>query len=325
MQSRIFFLLTLFALSTQAVSADPLGTSVTLDYRTSATLESFDYKGVTLDGGGMAAQYELVKSEYLAIPNDALLKSYREMAGLPAPGAYMGGWYDNTRIFNIFGQVLSGLARFYAGSGDPLVKAKADYLIAEWAKCIRTDGFFYNTPNGTQHYDYEKMVGGLVDNYIYCGNQQALECLGRITDWALAHLNQIHRGSNSEWYTLGENLYRAYQATGQTKYLDYARVWEYTAYWERFDNDSDLPDLFTNPPVENGTEVGFHAYSHVNTFSSAAAAYEVTGNRRYQKIITNAFDYLWKHQEYATGGYGPMEALMDQAGFVSSVDAFSSL
>ncbi len=34
---------------------------------------------------------------------------------------------------------------------------------------------------------------------------------------------------------------------------------------------------------------GFHAYSHVNTLSSAAMAYAVSGDERYLKTIVNAY------------------------------------
>ena len=37
---------------------------------------------------------------------------------------------------------------------------------------------------------------------------------------------------------------------------------------------------------------GFHAYSHVNTLSSAAMAYAVSGEERYLKTIVNAYDWL---------------------------------
>jgi DUF1680 family protein len=48
----------------------------------------------------------------------------------------------------------------------------------------------------------------------------------------------------------------------------------------------------------------------VNTFSSAAAAYEATGDPSYLETIRNAFEYLRSHQCFATGGYGPNERFM---------------
>lgn len=57
-----------------------------------------------------------------------------------------------------------------------------------------------------------------------------------------------------------------------------------------------------------------HAYSHVNTFSSAAMVYAVTGDERYLRICTNAYDYVQNTQCYATGGFGPAEYLVPPDG-----------
>ncbi len=98
----------------------------------------------------------------------------------------------------------------------------------------------------------------------------------------------------SEWYTLPENLYRACQLTGNPKFKDFGDAWLYHAYWNKFADTSRPSDA-----------QGVHAYSHVNTFSSAAMAYAASGDERYLTIIKNAYDYLQNTQCYATGGYGP--------------------
>ena len=83
-----------------------------------------------------------VRDDYLRIPNDDLLKGFRQRAGLPAPGKDLGGWYSGD-VFSVFGQIVSGLSRLYAATGDPACREKADSLIAEWAKCIAPDGYFF--------------------------------------------------------------------------------------------------------------------------------------------------------------------------------------
>ena len=76
-------------------------------------------------------------------------------------------------MFHIFGQIVSGLSRLYAATGNPACRNKADALLAEWAKCIAPDGyFFFSAKPNAPHYIYDKMVGGLVDAYLYCGNQE---------------------------------------------------------------------------------------------------------------------------------------------------------
>ena len=283
-------------------------------------LTAFDYSGVRLDDGPAKRQFDEVREFYLRIPNDDLLKGFRQRAGLPAPGADLGGWYS-ADLGNIFGQILSGLSRMYRASGDLACRAKVDTLIAEWGKCIGPDGypFFSLHPQGVA-YIYDKLVGGLADAILYGGSKEAPLHLARITDWAEKHINRVRDYANadgggaprvdwSEWYTMGENLYRAFLATGDERYREFAKVWEYDEYWSIYARRG---DIFA--PRPNGqTTRAYHAYSHVNTLRSAAAAYQVSGERRYLDTIRNAYDYLQAEQCFATGGFGPDEQLAPPA------------
>jgi len=284
-------------------------------------IEPFDYRGVTLNDGTLLRQVLEVRDFYLRVPNDDYLKPFRQRAGKPAPGADLGGWYT-PGTFHVFGQVLSGLARMHAATGDAACREKLDSLIKEWSLCIEPDGYFYSTkPPAPPHYIYEKMAGGLLDAYLYGGNPEALALLDRITAWAEKNLDHSNPyvfntlAGITEWYTLSENLYRAYLVTGQARYRDYARTWEYTRYWDLFSEPG--RDIFKPSP-------GYHAYSHVNTLSGAAAAYAVTGQRGYLDIIRNAYDYLQAHQVYATGGYGPAERMVPDPLLVEYLDTMEN-
>lgn len=269
-------------------------------------LEPFDYHGVTLEDGDLKRQFDETRAYYLHIPNDDLLKGFRARAGFPAPGVDLGGWYSSD-TFHIFGQILSGLARMYAATGDPACKEKVDLLVHEWGQCIAPDGFFYfsKAPNAP-HYIYDKMVGGLVDSILYCHNAEAPGYLSRITDWAVKNLDRTrpYGGDPNEWYTLSENLYRAYLATHDSKYRDFAQVWEYTEYWNRY---AQKRDIFAGGPA------AYHAYSHVNTLGGAGAAYLVTGETHYLDTLRNAYDYLQAKECFATGGFGPNEQITPPA------------
>jgi hypothetical protein len=275
-------------------------------------LEPLDYQGVTLDGGMLKAQFDEVRAYYLAIPNDNLLKGFRSRAGLPAPGTNLGGWYSSD-TFHVFGQILSGLSRMYATTGDPACRAKVQYLVDEWAKCIEADGFFYysRTPNA-RHYTYDKMVCGLVDAWHYANIPEAAVHLETITAWAETHLaaakpaTMIGAQGPTEWYTLSENLYRAFEYTGNTRYRDFAREWEYDLYWNAYASGT---DIFT---VLDPTGY-YHAYSHVNTLSGAAVAFRVWGDPHYLDTTRKAHDYLTQSEVWATGGYGPHERLLRPA------------
>lgn len=288
--------------STTAPARPPAGLRV---------FEPLDYRGVTLEAGPLRAQVEEVREAYLHIPNDDLLKGFRQRAGLPAPGVNLGGWYSGD-VFHVFGQIVSGLARLHAATGDPACRAKVNALIAEWGRCLGSDGyFFFSAKPNAPHYIYDKTLWGLLDAHLYAGNKEALTHLSRITDWAIRNLERSRKlgDTSTEWYTLSENLYRAWFVTGDPKYRDFAAVWEYPEYWDLYARGQ---DIFA--PRPDGHRTGaYHAYSHVNTLGGAGAAYLATGKPQYLDLLRMAYDSLQTNQVLATGGFGPDEQLLPRA------------
>src|SRR5579863_6570801 len=59
-------------------------------------LSTFAYSQVELLDGPMKTQFEQNHARFLNLDDDRLLKVFRQVAGLPAPGEDMGGWYDLT-------------------------------------------------------------------------------------------------------------------------------------------------------------------------------------------------------------------------------------
>ena len=271
---------------------------------TRSRLQTFDYQGVRLLPSRWQEQVRQARDFYFALPDDDILKGFRAAAGLPAPGTTLGGWCEKDSS-PIFGQWLSGMARLSRATGDRELHEKAVRLMTGWGATVKPNG-----DCGMRHYAWEKLVCGLVDMHVYGGEASAVPLLERVTDYASKNFNHDNRpasrdphgsfsGNPSEWYTLAENLYRAYQATGNEKFRSFAEQWLYPAYWNQFAETAAPADAY-----------GFHAYSHVNTFSSAAMHYEVTGDAATLRILRNAYDYLQNTQCFATGGYGPDERLL---------------
>jgi hypothetical protein len=264
-------------------------------------LRSFEYTGVTLGAGPFKRQFTETLEYYLAIPNDSLLYPFRKRSGLPTPGQSLDGWYGTGT--STFGQKLGALAKAYRVTGEARAREKALYLAEEWGRCVDREPALLK--NGT--YVYEKLLGGYLDMYEYLGYERGLVYASRLTDNAIADFKRdIKRDGLQdagltttdmiEWYTLPENLYRAFQITGDRKYRAFAEEWEYDYYWDKLRSGD--------------TEIGpRHAYSHVNTLSSAARAYEVKHDRKYLETITGGYDLIASRHVFATGGYGPAECL----------------
>ncbi len=277
-------------------------------FRAHLAIESFGYHGVSLDDGPLRYQVSAACEDYLRIPNDDLLKGFRRRAGKPAPGSELGGWYSSD-VFHVFGQILSGLARLYAVTGDLACREKAEALLDGWMECLEPDGyFFYSRKPNAPHYIYDKMVGGLADLVIFCDSKKAAVALKKVTGWAEKNLDRSnpYAFGGTEWYTLSENLYRARTATGDQAYSTFAAVWHYTEYWDIFARKG---DLFGDRGNGRRTDM-YHAYSHVNNLGGAAQAYLHTGDRRFLDTLIHAHDDLVAHQCFATGGFGPDEQLL---------------
>ena len=286
--------------------------------RGKTVLEPFKYAGVRLLPGRMLTQVDGARAIYGAIPNDDILKGFRREADLPSPGNDMGGWCSKTSAV-IFGQLLSGMARMGCATGDGTLIEKGVQLMEGWAQTLPSDG-----DSRMRSYAYEKLVCGLVDLYEFGGVDEALPLLDRATTAAARRFSRTRRLADNllfqggeyddrEWYTLPENLYRAYLLTGHAPYREFAHEWLYHDYWAPFATSSEPNEV-----------VPVHAYSHVNSFSSAAMAYAVTGEAHYLKICTNAYDFIQRTQCYATGGFGPDERLMPPDGSLGrSLDLYA--
>lgn len=276
-------------------------------------LRDFRYQGVELKNSLWECQRRETIETYLAIPNDSLLHIFRKTAGLDAPGESLMGWYGNGA--STFGQKLGAFAKLYAVTGDYRLKEKAVFLAEEWGRCAAASAKTIDC-NGT--YVYEKLLGGFLDMYEFLHYEPALAYISALTDSAARRFKrdiprdglqgpELCDNDMIEWYTLPENLYRAYLLTGEKKYLDFAREWDYTYLWDKLN-------------AHDSTIGPRHAYSQVNSFSSAAMAYLATGDKKYLDAAENGYALVTEKHTYATGGYGPAECLFaDEKGFLGEM------
>ena len=143
-----------------------------------AKIETFDYQSVRLRPSRWKEQVDQARAFYLSISNDDILHGHREAAGLPAPGAQLGGWCGRNSN-TVFGQWLSGMSRLSRATGDAQLRDKAIALLGEYTKTLKADG-----DTGMRHYPFDKLVCGLVDLQIYADHAPAAGVLERVTAFA---------------------------------------------------------------------------------------------------------------------------------------------
>jgi uncharacterized protein len=272
--------------------------------------EEFEFGDVRLTGGPLREQYDRLRAFYLALDNDRLLKVYRTRAGLPAPGADMGGWYDADGFVpgHALGQYISGLARMGRTIGGNSCNAKVAELVSGFAATLGRENRIFAGPNAEivwPCYVLDKHLAGLIDASQLAGVAQARELISRVYAGALPYIPAQGRdrvGKKNppydETYVLPENLFTASALTGDRALFDRARVYLLDA------------DFFE--PLARGQDAlpGRHAYSHAIALSSAGKAHLILGDEKYLSAMKKAWDLLTTTQQFATGGWGPNETFI---------------
>ncbi len=286
-------------------------------------LSTFQYGDVQLLDGPMKRQFDENHARFLNLDDDRLLKVFRQVAGLPAPGLDMGGWYDLSGFSlerhdfhgfiagHSFGQYVSALARAYAVTRSADTAEKVHRLVKGYGETLDPKARFfagYRLPG----YTYDKLSCGLIDAHEFAHDPRALDIHEKLTRAVLAYLPEKalsraeqrarpHKDESYTWdetYTLPENLFLAYQRSGKAFYRDLAKQF--------------LEDDTYFGPLSKGQNVlpTEHAYSHVNAFSSAMQAYGTLGSEQHLRAAKNGFEMV-SAQSFATGGWGPDEAFVE--------------
>jgi uncharacterized protein len=223
-----------------------------------------------------------------------------------------GGWDSVTSNIRgtVAGHWLSAAARIYSETKDLSLKTRADHMVSEIGRCQQENGgewafpipekYLYWLKQGKRtwapQYVCHKNMMGLLDMYLYTGNQQALEIACKSADWFYRFTNDITREQMNEMMDIEEtggimeHWANLYAVTSDQRHLELMRRYE-------------RPHLFDQ--LEAGVDVltNMHANTTIPEVQGAARAYEVTGEDRYRRIVENYWDLaVRKRGMYATGG-----------------------
>ncbi|TDC61085.1 hypothetical protein E1258_12615 [Micromonospora sp. KC207] len=254
---------------------------------------------------------------------DRLLYNFRANHRLSTNGAASnGGWDAPSFPFrtHMQGHFLTAWAQAYAVLGDTTCRDKANYMVAELAKCQAnngaagfTAGYLSGFPesdftaleartlsNGNvPYYCIHKTLLGLLDVWRYIGNTQARSVLLALAGWvdtrtARLSSSQMQAMLGTEFGGMNEALADIYQQTGDGRWLTVAQRFDHAAVF--------------NPLAANSDQLnGLHANTQVPKWIGAAREYKATGTTRYRDIASNAWNMTVNAHTYAIGGNSQAE------------------
>jgi hypothetical protein len=274
-------------------------------------VKPFPTTQVRLRNGPFKEAMEANRRYLLSLPPDRLLHTFRLNAGLPSSATPLGGWEKpdcELRGHFAGGHYLSGCALMYASAGDEELKARANLVVAELAKCQQALGegylsafpkeFFDRLRDGKRvwapFYTLHKILAGMLDAYVYCGNEQALEVAERMAKWIGGWVQplsdaQMQRVMQTEFGGTNEALYNLFALTANSYYLE-------------------LGDRFYHRKVFDPLEAhrdelkGLHANTNIPKMTGAARRYELTDEARFREIASFFWQAVTGARAYCTGG-----------------------
>ncbi len=271
--------------------------------------QPFDLRDVKLLEGPFRDAMQRDRKYLHALESDRLLWYFRRTAGLPTPGEPLGGWEKTELRGHTMGHYLSACALMFAGSRDQQLKAKADAIVAELAKCQHALGSGYLSAYPEEQidrviarkrvwapwYTLHKIYAGLIDMSVYCDNAQALEIAQGMARWAQRRLDPLDRDAMQEMLDhteqggMNETLANLYGVTGEKAWLDLA---------QRFNADA-----YNNPLILHRDELkDLHVNSFIPNMIGSARQYELTGDPTDRHIAEFFWNSVVHGRTYCTGG-----------------------
>jgi len=290
--------------------------------------EPFPLQDVRLLEGPFKHAMELDRQYLLSLDCDRLLHNFRVQAGLPSSARPLGGWESPQCELrgHTVGHYLSALAMMYASTGDGQLKDRADYIVAELAKCQARfpsgylsafpESFIDRVEAGKQvwapWYTLHKIYAGLLDVHLLCGNGQALEVLEKAVAWIQSRTDkltdaQMQRMLANEHGGMNDVLAELAAVTGKEAYLRLA---------QRFNHQAVLA------PLAKGEDrlTGLHANTQFPKILGVARQYELTGRQEYRDIARFFWEVVTLERSYVTGSnsndelFSPKEELSRHLG-----------
>lgn len=318
-----FFLFAVFLLNGNAQSVYPgqHKEKIKLPLNSEVKVYAFDLKDIRLLDSPFKDNLERNSKWIMSLDVNRLLHSFRTTSGVFAglEGGYsivkkLGGWesLDCELRGHSIGHLMAALAYLYASTGDEKYKIKSDSLINGLAEVqnayfkMGLNGYLSAYPENLINrniagqrvwapwYTLHKLYSGLIDQYLYCDNKEALEIVTKTAKWAFDKLSPLSEEQRklmikNEFGGVNESFYNLYSITGNAEHLKLA---------EFFYHNEVLDPLLSN-------ENDLH-FKHANTFIpkliGEARNFEINNVQKSRTLALNFWNEVINHQTYCTGG-----------------------
>ena len=269
----------------------------------------------------------------MTLEPDRFLHNFRKGAGLKPKGESYGGWEKDTIAGHSLGHYMSTISLMYAQTGDPVLKARAAYVIDELALIQGAQGdgyaagFLRRRKDGTvvdgkeifpeimagdirsagfdlngcwvPFYNWHKLYCGLFDAQTFCGLDKAIPvavALGVYIDKVFAALTdaQVQEVLNCEHGGINDSFAELYARTNDKRWLALAeRLYHHKVLDPMVAREDKLANI--------------HSNTNIPKVLGLARLYEVTGKPDYRTATEFFYERVTKHHSFVIGGNGDRE------------------
>ncbi|MBX2922507.1 MAG: glycoside hydrolase family 127 protein [Chitinophagaceae bacterium] len=289
-------------------------------------VSAFDLQDVTLLPGRFTENMQREETWILSIPVNSLLHSFRTNAGVYSglEGGYsptkgtpkLAGWesLDCELRGHTTGHILSGLALLYATTKNAVFKIKSDSIVnglAEVQQALNQDGYLSAYPQELINrniagqrvwapwYTLHKIYAGLIDQYLYCDNKQALDVVSKMGEWAYKKLKPLTEAQRSlmlrnEFGGINDAFFNLYAITGNEHFKWVANFFYHNEVLDPLKEKKDI----LNPK---------HANTFIPKLIGLAREYELDGAGDEMDIAGFFWNTVIDHHTFATGSNSDKE------------------
>lgn len=265
-------------------------------------------KNVTLLPGLFRERMQVNKNYLMELDTQCLLQNFYLEAGIVMPGQQVIDDPEKARLHwgweapscqlrgHFLGHWLSAAAMYYASEKDMEVKVRLDKIVAQLALCQQENGgewvgpipekYFQRLADNryiwSPQYVMHKTVMGLIDAFRYADNTQALDILGRLSDWYVRWTERMQKVNPGAVYSgeqggMLELWAELYALTKEEKYVFLIQRYQDNGMFRIL---ADGRDALTND----------HANASIPLSHGSARLYEVTGDEKWRRYT----ELFWK-------------------------------